>query len=77
MKAISAADANRQFSQVLKRATRGETIVITARGKAVATLSPFSRPSATQGAAKAALLARLKKQKVLGKRTWVRNKLYE
>lgn len=77
MKAISAADANRQFSQVLKRATRGETVVITARGKAVATLGPCTLRTQAQAAAKATLLARLKKQKAVGKRTWVRNELYE
>lgn len=77
MKAISAADANRHFSQVLRRATRGETIVITSRGKPVAALGPCTTRTQARDAAKSTLLERLKKQKAVGKRNWVRNDLYE
>ncbi len=77
MKAISAADANRYFSQVLRRATRGETIVITSRGKPVAALGPCTTGAQARETAKSMLLERLKKQKAVGKRTWTRNELYE
>jgi antitoxin (DNA-binding transcriptional repressor) of toxin-antitoxin stability system len=38
MKTISAAEANRHFSEVLRAATQGQTILITSRGRPVATL---------------------------------------
>lgn len=77
MKAISAGDANRHFSQVLRRATRGETIVITSRGKAVAALGPCTVRIQARAAAKSALFERLRKQKATGVRAWARNELYE
>jgi prevent-host-death family protein len=42
---ISAADANRQFSEILGQAARGETVVITRRGLPVAQLTPFAAAS--------------------------------
>ncbi len=77
MKTISAANANRQFSQVLQKATSGQTILITSRGKAVAAISPATGRSPVQAAAKSSLLARLNKQKASGKRAWSRAELYE
>ena len=41
---VSAADANRQFSEILGQASRGETVIITRRGSPVAQLVPFGRP---------------------------------
>ena len=38
---VSAAMANRQFSEFLGEAARGETIIITRRGEPVAQLSPI------------------------------------
>ena len=76
MKSISSAEANRQFSAVLRKASRGETILITSRGKAVATISPASEQSSTRNAARTALFSRLKKQKAVGKRDWRRDDLY-
>lgn len=77
MKAVSAADANRHFSDVLRRASRGETIVITSRGKAVATLRPASQLRQERKHARAALLTRLAKLKPSGKRVWTRDELYD
>ncbi|MFN8828593.1 MAG: type II toxin-antitoxin system Phd/YefM family antitoxin [Labrys sp. (in: a-proteobacteria)] len=37
---VSAAEANRSFSKIFRRAADGETITITDRGKPVAVLSP-------------------------------------
>lgn len=76
MKIISAAEANRQFSDVLRRATRGEIILITSHGKAVATLGPANVQSPTRAAARSSLFARLKRQKASGKRDWNRDDLY-
>lgn len=39
MKSISAAEANRHFSSVLREVSRGAQITVTSRGKPVATIS--------------------------------------
>ena len=77
MKTISAAEANRHFSEVLREATRGQTILITSRGKPVATLGPASGRPQVRTAARNALLARLGKRKASGARRWVRADLYD
>jgi len=76
MKTISAAEANRHFSEVLREVTRGQTILITSRGRPVATLGPASDRPQVRAAAKEALLARLSKRKASGARNWVRADLY-
>lgn len=44
MKTVTAADANRQFSTVLQRVSRGEAFTVISRGKPVATIAPPSVP---------------------------------
>lgn len=47
---VSAADANRQFSEILGQATSGHTVIITKRGQPVAQLAPYDRsPAKTDG----------------------------
>ncbi len=46
---VSAADANRQFSEILGQATRGQTVIITKRGQPVAQLTPYGRPVVNEG----------------------------
>ena len=77
MKTVSAAEANRHFSEVLRQAARGATILITSRGKAVATLGPATSQSRIRGTARAALLQRLGKKKPTGQRNWKRSDLYD
>lgn len=79
MKSVTAADANRQFSALLRRVAQGEQIVITTRGKPVATLAPLvATQDRVRDAAKARLLARLKTQPISGvARTWTRDELYD
>ena len=79
MKTVTAADANRQFSALLRRVTQGEQIVITTRGKPVATLAPLApvRDKARE-AARSRLLVRLRSQPTSGtQRTWTRDELYD
>ncbi|HLY54499.1 MAG TPA: type II toxin-antitoxin system prevent-host-death family antitoxin [Stellaceae bacterium] len=45
---VSAADANRQFSTILGEASRGETVIITRRGRPVAQLLPYGRRPADE-----------------------------
>jgi len=77
MRRVSAADANRQFSQILRHVKGGESIVVTSRGEPVAMISPVgdaARPG--QDSAKAALLTRLHAQAPVGAK-WTRDELYE
>ncbi|TAJ78415.1 MAG: type II toxin-antitoxin system prevent-host-death family antitoxin [Gallionellaceae bacterium] len=77
MDTITAADANRQFSSLLRKVAQGETVTVTSRGKPVATISPAQANNAQRTAAKKTLLARLKKQTATGARNWTRDELYE
>jgi prevent-host-death family protein len=74
MKIISAANANRQFSAVLREVAQGEAFVITSRGRAVATLAPTEKRNPK---AREALLARLRAEPLTGERRWSRDELYE
>jgi prevent-host-death family protein len=77
MKTVTASDANRQFSSVLREVAHGEIITVTSRGKPVATISPAKAANAQRGAAKKTLLKRLSKQATTGARNWKRDELYE
>jgi prevent-host-death family protein len=76
-KAISAADANRKFSQVLRDVREGQSYVVTSHGKAVARISPFKEDRATAGRARASLLTRLRSERVVKIGRWKRDELYE
>lgn len=77
MKTVTAADANRQFSSVLRDVSHGEIFTVVSRGKPVATISPAKAADARRGRAKAALLQRLGRQAIKGRRNWTRDELYE
>ena len=77
MKTITAADANRNFSALLREARQGEVYVVISRGKPVATIGPAAAIAAERHAAREALLARLRGQVAPGARTWTRSELYE
>jgi len=60
---ISARDANQHFADILGKAAAGETVIITKRGKPVATLAPYRPEAAASPERKAAwkeLLAMLR-----------------
>ncbi|MBN6745743.1 type II toxin-antitoxin system prevent-host-death family antitoxin, partial [Acidithiobacillus sp. MC2.1] len=42
MRTVTAADANRQFSSVLREVSQGETFTVVSRGRPVATIAPAS-----------------------------------
>ncbi|WP_207462227.1 type II toxin-antitoxin system prevent-host-death family antitoxin [Azospirillum sp. SYSU D00513] len=46
---VSAADANRQFSEILGQAAGGETVIITKRGQPVAQLAPYDQAAEKSG----------------------------
>jgi prevent-host-death family protein len=77
MKTISAAEANRHFSQMLREVREGSTYVVTSHGAPVATLAPADGELRTRARARAALLARLKTQPALDAGPWTRDELYD
>jgi len=77
MKTISAADANRHFSSVLREVASGEVVTVLSRGKPVAIISPSRSGGPERDSAKCHLLERLRQQKTSGARNWTRDELYE
>lgn len=77
MKTISAGDANRHFSNVLRDVAAGEVVTVLSRGKPVATISPARCGGSEREAARRELLERLRQQTASGARNWTRDELYE
>lgn len=77
MHTLTAAEANRQFSQVLREVAQGETVTVLSRGKPVATIVPAAAVDCRRRAAKAQLVGRLHGQPATGVREWRRDELYE
>ena len=75
---VSAAEANRNFSQILRAVKGGRSYVVTSHGTPIARIVPARRSGKAMAAAKKALLTRLRAQptQVLGRR-WSREELYE
>lgn len=76
-KAVSAADANRKFSKLLRTVKEGHSYVVTSHGKAVAKIVPVEQNSAVTPGARSALLKRLRSQAVVTIGRWNRDELYE
>lgn len=76
---VSAADANREFSKLLRRVREGQTVTITSHGRPVARLVPVSVVDRMREAARKALFRRLRTQKGghIKKITWTRDELHE
>ena len=77
MKTITAADANRGFSNLLREVSKGEEITILSRGKPVARITSVSSEVVKKNGMKNVLLSRLKTQDVTGSRNWTRDELYD
>lgn len=77
MKTISAGDANRQFSSLLRDVATGQAITVLSRGKPVATIAPPDSGGIERQIAKRNLIERLQQQKPSGERNWTRDELYE
>jgi prevent-host-death family protein len=76
-KAISAADANRNFSRLLREVREGKTFVVTSHGRPVARLAPAINRASTRVDARSRLLKRLRSQSVENVGRWKRDELYE
>ncbi len=75
-KTVSAADANRKFSELLQGVRKGRSYVVTSHGKPVARISPVEDAGPATGA-REILLDRLRKQPVTKAVRWTRDELYE
>jgi prevent-host-death family protein len=76
-KAVSAADANRKFSKLLRRVREGHSYIVTSHGEAVARIVPIEKNSGVMRIARAALLKRLRSEPVVTVGRWSRDELYE
>ena len=74
---ISAAEANRSFSQLLREVRSGQSFVVTTHGRPVARIVPFDAADASRVQARAALLERLAGQTAVDVGAWSRDDLYE
>jgi prevent-host-death family protein len=82
---ITAAEANRGFSRLLREVRDGASYVVTSHGRPVAKITPYDSPEAHQplktqaerDAALQALLNRLRTQPVQNIGPWTRDELYE
>lgn len=75
--AVSAADANRNFSHILRAVREGQSFVVTSHGTPVAKIVPITPHDKVRATAKEALLAHLDAQPVANIGKWTRDELYE
>ncbi len=76
-KVISAADANRNFSQVLRDVRQGQSYVVNSHGKPVARIAPIKDSRSAANGARSSLLKRLHSERVTNIGRWKRDELYE
>jgi antitoxin (DNA-binding transcriptional repressor) of toxin-antitoxin stability system len=78
MAVMSAADANRSFSRLLREVAAGACFTVLSRGRAVATIRAPDLDLRSYGPARASLLQRLATQEPTGDgRPWSRDDLYD
>ena len=76
-KAVSAADANRRFSELLRIVKKGRSVLVTSHGKPVARVTPVIEDERAAEAARSALFARLRKGRAGNAGRWTRDELYD
>ena len=76
-KAISAADANRTFSAVLREVRGGASYIVTSHGRPVARIVPFRSGDRIRSAARDTLFVRLRNAPVRSAGRWTRDELHE
>ena len=74
---VSAAEANREFSRLLRGVREGNSYVVTSHGRPVAKLVPVAKGPEEKEAAFQKLMARLRGQPVQNIGRWTREELYE
>ena len=75
--AVSAAEANRRFSLLLRGVREGHSYVVTSHGRPVARLIPAGKHDDVAASARSTLLSRLETQPIIDAGRWTRDELYE
>jgi prevent-host-death family protein len=75
-KLVSAADANRKFSKLLRAVREGNSYVVTSHGKSVARIVPIENGGMVRRGTRAALLKRLRCEFTVNIGRWTRAELY-
>jgi len=76
VKTITAGEANRRFSRLLREVAKGGAYTIVSRGRLVAVIRPVGHDTTLRRQAKQRLLERLRSREVTGVRNWRREELY-
>lgn len=76
-KAVSAAQANRTFSELLRGVRKGHSYLVTSHGRPVARLVPVDGGRTVASGALPALLRRMRSEPVIEIGRWRREELYE
>ncbi|MGH9671856.1 MAG: type II toxin-antitoxin system Phd/YefM family antitoxin [Bryobacteraceae bacterium] len=76
-KAVSAANANRRFSELLRTVRTGRSVIVTSHGKPVARIVPVVEDERAAEAARSALFARLRTERAVKAGRWRREELYD
>jgi prevent-host-death family protein len=76
-KTVSAAEANRRFSELLRTVKMGRSVVVTSHGKPVAKITPVAGDEQAGAGARVALFARLRAQRAVNAARWTRDELYD
>ena len=76
-KAVSAADANRRFSELLRTVKKGRSVVVTSHGKPVAKILPVVEDDLAAEGARSVLFTRLRRERVVNAGRWTRDELYD
>lgn len=74
---VSAAEANRNFSRILREVRGGQSFVVTSHGRPLARIVPADDQHPSAERAKAALLSRLRSQAATTATPWTRDELYD
>ena len=75
---ITATEANRRFSELVREVSAGKTFIVTSHGRPVMRLVPDKGPTeAERAAARKALFERLQNQPAVNVGPWTRAELYE
>lgn len=74
---VSAAEANRRFSFLLRGVREGRSYVVTSHGRPVARIVPADQHASLSAGTRAALLARLERQPLVQTESWTRDELYD
>jgi len=74
---VSAANANRGFSRVLREVRSGVSVTVTSHGRAVARIVPIADGDAVRSRARSVLFDRLRSIRIRRAAAWKRDDLYK